>query len=70
MVDSIYFLVKGAAGFVLPIKKNIVYAEIDEGDTFGQSDISQAITDYKDENEDIETMFQKIQTKMKRQFTV
>lgn len=34
-----YFLFKGAAGFVLPLKKNIVYVEIQEGDDFGQIDI-------------------------------
>lgn len=39
LVDSIFFLSKGAAGYVLPSHGNIVYVEIDEGDDFGQSDI-------------------------------
>lgn len=34
-----YFLCSGAAGFVIPFKRNIVYVEIDEGDDFGQADI-------------------------------
>ena len=39
MVDSIYFLTAGAAGFVIPFMRNVVYVEIDEGDGFGEADI-------------------------------
>ena len=39
-VECIYFLTHGVAGFVLPFRKNIVYVEIDEGDDFGQADIT------------------------------
>jgi hypothetical protein len=39
MVDTVYFLSNGAAGYVLPFKRNIVYVEIDEGDDLGMSDI-------------------------------
>lgn len=35
-----YFLSKGTAAFVLPLDLNIVYVEIEEGDEFGQSDIT------------------------------
>jgi hypothetical protein len=35
-----YFLCKGTAAFVLPLPRNIVYIEIEEGDDFGQSDIT------------------------------
>lgn len=38
MIDEIYFLTKGSAGFVLPLKVNIVYIEIEIGDTFGEID--------------------------------
>ena len=38
-IESMYFLVRGAAGFVLPFRVNIVYVEIQEGDDFGQIDI-------------------------------
>ena len=39
VIDSVFYLCKGAAGFVLPFNENIVYVEIDEGDDFGQVDI-------------------------------
>ena len=39
VIDSIYYLCIGAAGFVLPFRQNIVYVEIMEGDDFGQADI-------------------------------
>lgn len=35
MIDSIHFLTKGFAGYVLPIRKNIVFVEINKGDDFG-----------------------------------
>ena len=41
LVDSIYFLCNGAAGFVIPFLHNVVYLEIDEGDGFGESDVVQ-----------------------------
>ena len=34
-VESMFFLQKGAGGFVLPIKVNIIYVEVEEGDDFG-----------------------------------
>ena len=39
MVDEIYFLTSGTAGFTLPLKSNIVYIEINEGDYFGEIDL-------------------------------
>jgi hypothetical protein len=39
LADSIYYLCEGAAGFVIPFLKNVVYVEIDEGDGFGEADI-------------------------------
>ena len=36
IIDSIHFLTKGTAGYVLPIRKNIVFVEIEKGDDFGQ----------------------------------
>lgn len=38
MIDEVYFLTKGSAGFVLPLKCNIVFIEITVGDTFGEID--------------------------------
>lgn len=41
-VEGIYFLVKGAAGYVLKESKsqqNIIYIEISQGDDFGQVDV-------------------------------
>ena len=38
MIDEVYFLTKGSAGFVLPLKCNIVFIEILIGDTFGEID--------------------------------
>jgi len=38
-IEAIYFLAEGAAGFVLSFHRNIVFVEINPGDTFGQSDI-------------------------------
>jgi hypothetical protein len=35
IIDSIHFLTKGTAGYVLPIRKNIVFVEIETGDDFG-----------------------------------
>lgn len=34
-----YFLNKGAAGFVLPFRLHIVYVEVNVGDDFGIADI-------------------------------
>lgn len=34
-IQGIYFLCKGTAAFVLPLARNIVYVEIEEGDDFG-----------------------------------
>ena len=35
VIDAIHILTKGNAGYVLPIRKNIVYVEIEKGDDFG-----------------------------------
>ena len=35
IIDSIHFLTKGKAGYVLPIRKNIVFVEVESGDDFG-----------------------------------
>ena len=43
LVDSIFFLCSGAGGFVIPFLRNVVYVEIDEGDSFGESDIIQTV---------------------------
>ena len=59
-------MIKGAAGFVLPFKENIVYVEIDEGDDFGQVDI---IAQCLDEDIDVITLFRN-KLSLKRQFTV
>lgn len=45
MVDAIYFLCEGAAGFVIPFLRNVVYLEIDEGDGFGEADVVQSCQD-------------------------
>jgi hypothetical protein len=42
LVDCIYFLCDGAAGFVIPFLRNVVYVEIDQGDGFGEADIFQS----------------------------
>ena len=37
-IEEILFLTSGNAGFVLPFKRNIVYIEIEAGDTLGDID--------------------------------
>ena len=47
-IEGIYYLTKGAAGFVLKEKQtqhNIIYIEIIEGDDFGQVDIISCAVD-------------------------
>lgn len=39
IIECVYFLKKGGAGFVLPFERNIVFIEINQGDDFGQHDI-------------------------------
>ena len=41
-INEIYFLSEGMAGFVLPFKQNVVYIEIEKGDTFGDIDLAAA----------------------------
>jgi hypothetical protein len=38
-IDSINFLKEGAAAFVIPLSKNLIFTEINEGDEFGQLDL-------------------------------
>ena len=40
VIEDIYFLTLGNAGFVLPMQDNIVYIEVQVGDLFGQLDIT------------------------------
>lgn len=64
--DSIYFLVSGAAGFVLPFRRNIVYVEVDTGDEIGQEDL----VEFSQEQDcDILTILEE-NAKVKRTFTV
>ena len=39
MIHDIYFMSSGTAGFVLPLKYNKVYIEINSGDHFGEIDL-------------------------------
>lgn len=39
LIEEIFFLTVGNAGFVLPFRENIVYIEIQVGDLFGQLDL-------------------------------
>ena len=39
MINDIYFCVGGTPGFVLPLKYNKVYIEINQGDHFGEIDL-------------------------------
>ena len=41
IIESIFFLKKGHAGYVLQFIRNIVYIELHQGDDFGQIDIMQ-----------------------------
>lgn len=36
IIDHIYFLTQGLVGFVIPFRGNLVYLEVDNGDTFGE----------------------------------
>lgn len=38
-IQGTYFLCKGTAAYVLPLERNVVYVEVEEGDDFGQSDL-------------------------------
>lgn len=42
MVEDIFFMTSGTAGFVLPLRFNVVYIEINQGDYFGEIDIVNA----------------------------
>ena len=49
IVEEIFFLTVGNAGFVLPLKENIVYIELEVGDMFGQLDfVMTAIQNHTD----------------------
>lgn len=61
-----FFLFKGAAGFVLPLKVNIVYVELQEGDDFGQIDI---VTSSMETNTPITKVLDNTEG-LNRQFTV
>lgn len=37
-IEEIFFITQGNCGFVLPFKKNIVYIEVEKGDTLGDID--------------------------------
>ena len=39
-ISEIYFLSIGRAGFVLPFKQNVLYIQIEKGDTFGDIDFA------------------------------
>lgn len=66
LADSIYFLVGGAAGFVIPFRRNIVYIEVDTGDEIGQEDL----VEFSEEQDcDILTIIEE-NAKVKRAFTV
>lgn len=71
-IEEIYFLSEGAAGFVLPFRRNIVYVEIEEGDEFGHSDIFEAAHDIEGNMDELDAVIQTMNGKqqMKRAFTV
>lgn len=69
VIDSIYFLTKGSAGFVLKLKTNIVYIEINEGDDFGQVDLVQCSLDMQKDFRTDNDFFHNTD-KLVRQFTV
>lgn len=39
LIEDIFFLTKGSAGFILPFVHNLCYIEIEEGNVFGHLDI-------------------------------
>ena len=39
LINDIYFMSTGTAGFILPLKYNKVYIEINAGDHFGEIDV-------------------------------
>ena len=45
MINEIYFLTSGSAGFVLPLVKNVAYIEVNQGDFFGEIDLVFAAQD-------------------------
>lgn len=59
-------MVAGAAGFVLPFRRNIVFVEIDTGDEIGQEDL----VEFSQENEVEFTSIIEGFSKVKRTFTV
>jgi len=63
-------LTKGRAAFVLPLRQNIAYIEIEPGDTVGTVDIA---VNANIENESVSALIQnlnKYQDRLERQFTV
>ena len=58
MINDIYFLTQGSAGFVLPLHENVVYIEINRGDYFGEIDLMFAANENVIKIEDlVETMY-------------
>lgn len=37
--ESMFFILRGKAAYVLPFRKNIVYIEMSDGDDFGHCDV-------------------------------
>ena len=53
LITEVYFLHAGTAGYVLPLKENIVYIEINLGDHFGETDLIVAASDHQMNVEDM-----------------
>jgi uncharacterized Tic20 family protein len=69
-ITEIYFQISGFAAFVLPLKKNIVYLYVNNGEFFGEVDL---IMPAKEQGRSVEEMFDQIKNKhfnLQRQFTV
>lgn len=70
LITEVYFLHAGTAGYVLPLKENIVYIEINLGDHFGETDLIVAASEHQ---MNVEEMFENKNNysfNMVRQFTV
>ncbi len=69
-ITEVYFLTKGNAGFVLPLKQNIVYIEIEKGNKFGEIDFVLASGSRNFTVEEMVENLNMIDFNMVRQFTV
>lgn len=70
MIHDIYFMPSGTAGFVLPLKYNKVYIEINSGDHFGEIDL---LISARERNHTLDQMMENLYQKkfnLQRQFTV